>query len=95
MNGCFIGPVPGFETSNVYSETPFIAILETEGRSTDNPDGSKSIEGSEWLLYSFSSIAEAYEFEGRNESPDNVTTVNIYAFAMGEWRLVKPVAKPL
>ena len=93
MNGCFVGPMPGFEKANLFSETPIVGMVETEGASQDSPGGSRTISGKVKFV-SFNSMESALKWRSANESPDNVTTVKIYAFGHGEWRLVKAVAKP-
>ncbi len=94
MKECFIGPFPGFENHNLFSETPIVAISETEGARNPDPDGTVSIDGAKFSFMSFASISDAFKYRKEHESPDNVTTVKIYAFSAGQWRLVKAVAKP-
>lgn len=94
MNGCFIGPMPGFEDSNLFSEKPIVAILEIEGATQDHEDGTRSINGGKFKLSSFESMSDALTYRKTHESPDNTTTVKIYAFGGGAWRPVNAIAPP-
>jgi hypothetical protein len=87
--------MPGFEKANLFSEQPIIAVLETEGATRNNPDGSRTIGSADFKIVSFANMSDATEFRKQKENPDKApTTVQIYAFSAGEWKLVKAVAEP-
>jgi len=89
----FIGEMPEFEGYNLFSEKPIVAILETEGRSQDLKDGSKVKTGGDYKVVGFDTISEAWAFRKKHEDPDKApTTVKIYAFGSGEWKIVNYMA---
>lgn len=92
MNACFIGKMPNFGENNLFSEKPIVAILKTEGP-TQKLDGGAEYQANPFKVVCFNTIADARKFRKNHEDPDKApTTVKIYAFGNGEWKLVSMIA---
>jgi hypothetical protein len=80
---CFLG----FGWTNIYSESPFISIVEIIKREE------LKLEEGQFQCLSFHTLEEALAFKEATEDPDKVPTkVTVYGYAVGEWLQIDQIA---